>query len=113
MWSADHAHLALVAMQDDHCTPGSIGAIAYVVDAATGKATELARAKNGLALDWLADRKLAVAGDHGVSILDLSVPKRPITGATDLLVPRRKPKCLEEPVEPPLDDDVSDETLTP
>ena len=112
-WSPDRAHVAFVAVQDDHCTPGAIGAIAFVADAATGKTVELARGKNGLALEWVADRKIAIASDHGVSILDLGGAETVISGATDLLEPRRKPKCSPEPVEPPLDDDVSDETLTP
>ncbi len=106
-WAPDHAHLALVAQLDDHCTPGAISAAAFVADAATGKVTELERAAGGLAIDWLSDHALAIAGDKGVSIVELSGGKTPIASAAGLVAPRRKPRCTPEepPDEPPVEDE--------
>ncbi len=105
-WSADRAQLAFVAQLDDHCTPGTPSAAAFVADAATGTVRELERAEHGLAIEWLSDRRLAVAGDHGVSILDLS-GGRPVVleGADGLVSPRRKPKCVAEPAEEPAEEE--------
>ncbi len=109
VWAPDHAHLALVAQLDDHCTPGAISAAAFVADAATGKVTELERAAGGLAIEWLSDHALAIAGDRGVTIVDLSGAKTPIPNATGLVAPRRKPRCTpdETPDEPPVEEDES------
>jgi len=100
-WSAGKSHLAFVAQLDETCTPGAISSAAYVADAATGTLTELERAAKGLAIEWLTDRKLVIAGDRGVSIVDLDGgPPRMLAGATNLVVPRRRPTCdpVEEPV---------------
>ncbi len=105
-WSPDRAHLAFVAQLDDHCKPGAVSAAAYVVDATTGTAQEVERAASGLALEWVAERKLAIAGDRGVSIVELgNTAPTPLPGASDLVSPRRKPKCLPEPADEPASDD--------
>ena len=107
-WSPDRTQLAFVAQLGDTCAPGAPTAAAFVADAATGNVTELDRAVGGLALAWVADRKLAIAGDHGVSLVALdggAGAGQPLVGADGLLAPRRKPKCSppepvgEEPAE--------------
>ena len=101
-WSPTKAQLAFVARLDDTCTPGAIAAAAYVADAATGKLVELERAVKGLAVAWAGDRKLAIAGDQGVSIVDLD-GGAPIalTGATNLIAPRPRPVCSDPEPSPP------------
>lgn len=106
-WSPDRAHVAFVAQIADPCAPaaGDAGAAAptsaaFVADAATGNATELERAVDGLALEWAGDRTLAIAGDKGVALVDLDNTRTPLVGATSLLVPRRAPRCATAPVAP-------------
>jgi hypothetical protein len=112
VWAPDRAHLAFVAQLDAYCKPGAPGAAAFVVDASTGKLDELQRATRGLAIEWLAERRLAIAGDVGVSIVDLDggAPIA-IDGATGLVSPRKRPKCTpaEADDEPPADDAESGE----
>jgi hypothetical protein len=106
-WSPDRVHVAFVAQLDDHCTAGAVNTAAFVADASTGGTTELERAAGGIAVSWLAERKLAIAGDHGVTIrsLDDGAPPIPINGATGLLIPRDRPRCAPtEPAEAPVDD---------
>ncbi len=107
-WSPDGTHLALVAVLDEHCTPGAAAAAAFVVDAATGTLQEVERATGGLSVAWIGERRLAVAGDRGVSMVDLGggAPV-PLAGATDLLARKRRPRCTpdegpvgDEPTEP-------------
>jgi hypothetical protein len=104
-WSPDRVHLALIAQLEDRCLVGARAAVAaYVVDAATGVLRIVERASGGLAVEWLGDGRLVVAGDHGVSVYDLDHPDKPavaIPGATDLVTPRRVPRCV------PADDDGS------
>lgn len=101
-WSADRTRLAFVAQLADECTPGSISAAAFVADAATGKLQELERATKGLAVEWVADRELAVAGDQGVAIYDLDAgTHRRIEGARGLVASRQRPKCTAQEPEPP------------
>jgi hypothetical protein len=99
-WSPDRVHIAFVAQLDDHCTAGAVNTAAFVADASTGGTKELERAAGGIALAWLAERKLAIAGDHGVTLrsLDDGVPPITIQGATGLLIPRERPRCA--PAEP-------------
>jgi hypothetical protein len=94
-WSPDRVHFAFVAQLDDHCTGGALNTAAFVADASTGGTRELERAAGGIALQWLAERKVAIAGDHGVTIrsLDDGVPPIAIEGAAGLLVPRERPRC--------------------
>jgi hypothetical protein len=94
-WSPDRVHLAFVAQLDDHCTAGAVNTAAFVADASTGGTRELERAARGIAVSWLADRKLAIAGDHGVAIrsLDDGVPPISLEGATGLMIPRERPRC--------------------
>jgi len=102
-WSPGKSHLAFVVQLDETCTPGAISSAAYVADAATGKLTELERAAKGLAVEWLTDRKLVIAGDGGVSIVDLDGgAPRLLAGATNLVVPRRRLACAGEPMEEPV-----------
>jgi len=94
-WSPDRVHVAFVAQLDDHCAAGAVNTAAFVADASTGATRELERAARGIALEWLADRKLAIAGDHGVAIhsLDAGAAPIPIDGASDLIIPRERPRC--------------------
>ncbi|MGN6111370.1 MAG: hypothetical protein ACTHU0_40110, partial [Kofleriaceae bacterium] len=97
-WSADRAHLAFVAVLDDRCVPGATDTAAFVVDAATGALQELERGAAGLAVEWVAERKLAIAGDRGVAIHDLDgAPPFVIGDADGLVTPRKRPACA--PVE--------------
>lgn len=107
VWSPDRIQLAFAAQLADTCKPGEATAAAFVVDAATGTVQELERGTGGVAVDWLAERKVAVAGDKGVTIVDLG-GGAPIAleGADGLLSPRRKPTCTPEPM---IDEPVSDE----
>lgn len=110
MWSPDHSHLAFIAQLDDQCEPGAISAAAFVADGATGSVQELERAASGMAIAWLTDRKVAVAGDRGVTILDLDgSPPLALAGATDLVAARQRPHCLAtgpgEPDTEPAPDD--------
>lgn len=102
-WSPGKSHLAFVVQLDETCTPGTISSAVYIADAATGKLTELERAAKGLALEWVNDRRLVIAGDRGVSLVDLDGGEpRLLAGATNLVTPRKRPKCSEEPVEEPV-----------
>jgi hypothetical protein len=106
-WSPDRVHVAFVAQLDDHCAAGAVNTAAFIADASTGAARELERAAGGIALQWLTERTLAIAGDHGVAIhsLDDAVPPLPIDGATGLLIPRERPRCAaSEPGDEPPDD---------
>jgi len=96
-WSPSRAHLAFVAQPDAPCAPGAISALAYVANAATGTVTEVGRATGGLAISWIGERRLALAGDDGVTIVELDGgPTRLLAGATDLLVPRTGRACADE-----------------
>ena len=98
-WSPDRVHFAFVAQLDDHCAPGAVNTAAFVVAATTGGTRELERAAGGIALQWFADRKVMIAGDHGVAIRNLDDgASLPIEGATGLLIPRERPRCA--PPEP-------------
>ncbi len=112
-WSPDRTHIAFVVQLDDHCANGVGNAGVFIADAATGTTTELERAKHGVSLEWLSDRRLAIAGDSGVTLRDLQSPAAvAIAGATDLIAPRRVPKCTPDPdaapdETPPSDDDAA------
>ncbi|MEJ7604277.1 MAG: hypothetical protein WKG01_40835 [Kofleriaceae bacterium] len=120
-WSPDRSHLAFVAQLAEQCPvamlaspttnagsaappdPAASNAAAFVVDATTGAIQEIERAERGLALEWRDDRKLVVAGDHGVSVVDLDgAAPFVIAGAEGLLAPRLRPKCI--PPEPAADE---------
>jgi hypothetical protein len=104
-WSPDRSHLAFVALLDD-CKPTGDAAAAFVAEASTGKVTELERASHGLAVEWVAERKLALAGDHGVELIELGGRPTPIADADGLAAPRRRPRCVpEDATEPPPDED--------
>ncbi len=102
-WSTDRARLAFVARLSDECVTDAMNSAAYVADPATGQLQELERGAAGLAVEWVADRKLAVAGDRGVSIIDLDgAPPIPLAGADGLVTPRQRPTCTQPEPEPPL-----------
>ncbi len=112
-WSPSGTHLAFVAQLDNACTPGALDTVAFVADAATGKLTELERAARGLAVEWVGDRTVAIAGDTGVSLVELGGgPPRPLPGAEALVSPRKRPRCPEPTVDdtPPVvtDDEEAD-----
>jgi hypothetical protein len=94
-WSPDRVRVAFVVQLDDHCAAGAVNTAAFVADAATGSTRELARAASGIALSWLTERTLAIVGDRGVAVhsLDDGTAPIPITGATDLAIPRERPRC--------------------
>src|SRR5262249_39815395 len=92
-WSPDRMHLAFVAQLDDHCAPGAVNTAAFVAEAATGAATELERGARGIALQWLGEGRLAVAGDRGVAVYTLDGASTAIDGATGLMAPRERPRC--------------------
>ena len=100
VWSPDHNHLALVAQTSDHCDAATPSVTAYAIDTATGAATELARG-HGLAIDWMGDRAVAIAGDDGVKIQELGGATTSLLGATNLVHPRFAPKCEALPTEAP------------
>lgn len=94
-WSPDRVHIAFVAQLDDHCAAGAINTAAFIADASTGATRELERAAGGIALSWLTERTLAIAGDQGVSIhsVDGAAPPVAIDGAAGLIIPRERPRC--------------------
>jgi hypothetical protein len=106
VWSPDRVHLAFVVQLDDRCVEGAPSTAAFVADALTGNTRELERAAGGIALQWYAERKLAIAGDGGVAIHSLDDGARlAIEGATGLLLPRERPRCAP----PDVEDDTADE----
>jgi hypothetical protein len=110
-WSPDRGHVAFVAQLDDSCTnPNAVSAAAFVADPSTGHVDELERASGGLAVEWVSDRKVAIAGDHGVELYELGGKPVALDGAEGLIGPRRRPRCAApETPEEPTDDDVGDE----
>lgn len=111
-WSPDRGHVAFVAQLDDHCSAGAVNTAAFVADASTGAARELERAAGGIAVQWLTERTLAIAGDGGVTIrsLDDGVEPISINGATGLMIPRERPRCAPAATE---DDAVEDTEPAP
>ena len=93
VWSPDRNHLAFVAQLSDHCDNSKAGVAAYVIDAATGGASELTRATHGLSIDWLDDRNVAIASDEGVTTRGLAGSPRVLAGATNLVRPQFSPRC--------------------
>ena len=83
---------------------------AFIADAATGSTRELERATGGLSVEWLSNQKLALAGDHGVSIVELTGSAVPLAGAEQLAIPRHRPRCTPpDPIDDtPPDEDPSD-----
>jgi hypothetical protein len=138
VWTTDRAHLAFVVQDPEACTRKSTNPnptpnptpspnpnptpspnpppspnpipteIAFVADASTGTWTEIARGDGGLAVEWLGDRELAVAGTHGVAVFALDGTTAPVVGAEALVTPAHPPRCTSEPA----DSDV-DATLSP
>ncbi|HTL34237.1 MAG TPA: tetratricopeptide repeat protein [Kofleriaceae bacterium] len=110
VWSPDKTQLAFAAKLADTCKPNEPTAAAFVADGSTGAVQELERATGGIAVEWVAERKLAVAGDHGVTVVDLAGgAPLPLPGADGLLVPRKKPTCTPEPEdEEPIEEEPSD-----
>jgi len=101
VWSPDRGHLAFVA-QDEQCAAGKAATALFVADAATGTTRELGqRGDGGYALEWLADGRLAIAADRGVSIVDLSGSRSLAFDGAALLAPRHRPRCAPEPAENP------------
>jgi len=99
--SPDGSQVAFVAQLADECTNTTTSTAVYLADASTGAPRELERATGGMAVEWIAERTLAIAGDHGVAIytLDGSAP-RVIPGADGLVAPKKTP-CVAPVAEPP------------
>ncbi len=119
-WSPDRAHLAFVAQLDDSCTkPNAMTAAAFVADPSTGHVDEIERAGGGLAIEWAGDRKLAVAGDRGVELIELGGTPAAMMDADGLLSPKRRPRCApeapgsDEPDEADVGDEGSDAQSPP
>jgi hypothetical protein len=116
-WSPAKSHLAFVAQLDDQCTPGAVNAAAFVADATTGTVHEVERAAQGLAVEWVDNRKLAIAGDNGVTIVDLDgKPTVSVSGADGVAVPRHRPSCTpdtEPELLPPEDPDPPESAAEP
>jgi len=111
-WSPDRAHLAFVAQLDDSCTkPNAMTAAAFVADPSTGHVDEIERAGGGLAIEWVGDRKLAIAGDRGVEMIELGGTLTTVADADGLLSPKRRPRCAPEAAgsDEPDEADVGDE----
>jgi hypothetical protein len=70
-WSADRAHLAMVAMPDGDC---AAPAAVFVVDAGTGKLREVGRAP-APAPAWVDDRRLAYTAGERVVIVDAATAR--------------------------------------
>lgn len=107
-WAPDRSHIAFVALLDD-CKPDGPSSAAFVAEASTGKVTELERATAGLAVEWITERALALAGDHGVELVELGGSPVAIAGADALTAPKRRPRCVPEQLgsdEPPPDEDL-------
>lgn len=108
VWSPDRARLAFVAQLDDTCAPGAVNAAAFVADATTGVVQELERGVDGLAVDWLDANRILVAGDNGVTLVELGGTSRSLDGADGVVMPRHQPSCT------PADDaDPGDPDLPP
>ncbi|HEY1812969.1 MAG TPA: hypothetical protein VGG74_11520 [Kofleriaceae bacterium] len=106
-WSPDRSKIAFVAQLSDQCAPHAPTVAAFVADAATGTTHELARATTGLAIDWVDDHELAIAGDGGVSLVPLGTSTPiPLTGTTGLAEPMFVARCAPpEPLADGSDDD--------
>lgn len=102
VWSPDRTHVAFVAQLVETCVKDSPTTAAFVADATTGTRVELLRALGGIAIDWVDDDTIAVAGDGAVSLVDLGGTSQELAGAAGLIVPRRAPPCAPAPVEEPL-----------
>ncbi|MGE0549984.1 MAG: hypothetical protein AB7O24_14800 [Kofleriaceae bacterium] len=122
-WSPDRSHLAFVADLDEECRVGIAGTAVYVADTATGSATLVHTAPvapdkldDGLAIQWIGDRSLAVADRDGVAVIDIAAnTPTPLAGATGLVTPRYRARCTAAQREPviagpsdPADDDDGD-----
>ncbi len=112
-WSPDRSSIAFVAQLADQCvvhattvqgraSPATVAAV--VADAATGTIHELARGISGLAVEWVNDRELAVAGDTGVELVPLgSGAPIPLPGTTGLVTPMFTARCT-----PPASSDLAE-----
>lgn len=108
MWSPDRSQIAFIALRSEVCRGASADTAVFVADAATGTAREIERAVSAMAFDWVADRTLAIVGDHGVSIHG-GVAPFVIEGADALAPSKRLPVCSagtisDDPVAEPDDD---------
>ena len=102
-WSPDRTHLAFVAQIADQCAPNAPAVAAFVADAATGSASELATASKASAVEWIDDRRVAVAGDAGVAIyaIEGGAPLA-LAGSTGLAAPAFRARCAAADSEPAL-----------
>lgn len=114
-WSPDRSQFAFVAVTEE-CKPTEHGVTIYVADAATGSTREIAHA-DAAAVEWSADRQLAIAVDGVVRLHPLAgeraTERMPIVmaGADALITPKRTAGCSELPEpadEPPADDPEDD-----
>ena len=99
IWNADRSRLAFVAQLHDQCGAQGNNAAVFIADATTGALSELQRGTEGLAVAWVGDRRLAIAGDKGVELVDLdgSKPALLLEGADGLIVPRHRSSCTPDP----------------
>ena len=96
-WSPDRSQVAFVALRSDVCRGGEPDTAVFVADMASGTAREIERAVSAMAFDWVADRTLAIVGDHGVAIHTVTGdPPTAIEGGDALAYPKRRPACAAE-----------------
>jgi hypothetical protein len=112
-WSPDRSNIAFVAQLADQCvthattvqgrtSPATVAVV--VADAATGTLHELTRGTSGLAVEWVNDRELAVAGDTGVELVPLgSGAPTALPGTTGLVTPMFTARCT-----PPVSADLAE-----
>ena len=92
VWSPDRSARSRSSRSStDRLHAGHAERAAFVADAATGIVHGARARAGGLAIEWLADRKLAIAGDSGVSIVDLDGRAQPVA------LERRRPACSATP----------------
>lgn len=114
-WSPDRSQLAFLAVTDE-CKPTEHGVTIYVADASTGTTREIAHA-DAAAVEWSADRQLAIAVDGSVRLHPLAgeraVERMPmvVEGADALTTPKRTAGCLPEPADEPPTEDPEDDGI--
>ncbi|MEZ4360249.1 MAG: hypothetical protein R3B48_08720 [Kofleriaceae bacterium] len=98
-WSPAGERLALVTAVED-CDAEAAGPryAAYVAEPITGALTELARADVGLDVQWVDARRLALASERGVELVDLAADTVPpalrlVAAEASLAAPLRASPC--------------------
>ncbi len=72
-----------------------VDAVVHVVEVATGTLTELARGAGGLAPQWLSERRLAIAGPAGLTLVDVEGAAPVVVRDAGLAAPPARPPGCE------------------